>query len=58
MLGSGRVFFPSEAPLLADFLNELAAFPASKFDDQIDSTTQALEYDTGFLCTKSIYDFL
>jgi predicted phage terminase large subunit-like protein len=39
---SGRVFLPRSAPWLADYLQELLAFPGSKYDDQVDSTTQAL----------------
>jgi predicted phage terminase large subunit-like protein len=41
-----RVLFPKEAPWLADYLKELAAFPGGKHDDQVDSTSQALEYLT------------
>jgi predicted phage terminase large subunit-like protein len=41
---SGRVFFPNEAPWLADFEAELFAFPRGRHDDQVDSTSQALGY--------------
>ncbi len=41
---SGRVFLPSSAPWLADYLHELTSFPGAKYDDQVDSTTQALAY--------------
>lgn len=53
---AGRVFLPKSAPWLADYLLELLSFPGSKHDDQVDSTTQALEY----LKSKrpSIYDNL
>jgi predicted phage terminase large subunit-like protein len=36
----GRVFLPKEAPWLADFEKELLTFPGTKFDDQVDSTSQ------------------
>jgi predicted phage terminase large subunit-like protein len=36
------VFIPQDAPWLADYLHELAMFPKGKFDDQVDSTSQAL----------------
>jgi predicted phage terminase large subunit-like protein len=55
---SGHVFLPKSAPWLADYLNELAAFPGSKFDDQVDSTTQALEYMTSILRKRTMYDVL
>jgi predicted phage terminase large subunit-like protein len=50
------MLFPKDAPWLADYLKELAAFPGGKHDDQVDSTTQALEYLTARKI--SIYDLL
>ncbi len=41
---SGRVYLPESAYWLADFLDELAAFPVGVHDDAVDSTTQALNY--------------
>jgi predicted phage terminase large subunit-like protein len=41
---SGKVFLPQQAPWLHDYRTELLGFPASKHDDQVDSTTQALDY--------------
>lgn len=42
ILERGRVFLPEEAPWLDVFLKELLEFPASKFDDQVDSFVQFL----------------
>jgi predicted phage terminase large subunit-like protein len=39
----GQVYLQSEAPWLDAYLRELLGFPGSKFDDQVDSTSQALE---------------
>jgi predicted phage terminase large subunit-like protein len=39
---SGRVLLPHSAPWLEEYVRELTTFPGSKFDDQVDSTTQAL----------------
>jgi predicted phage terminase large subunit-like protein len=39
---NGQVFLPTVAPWLADFVSELTGFPGAKYDDQVDSTTQAL----------------
>ena len=39
---AGLVCFPKQAPWLADFEAELFAFPNVRFDDQVDSTAQAL----------------
>jgi predicted phage terminase large subunit-like protein len=40
---NGLVYVPQEAHWLADYLYELAIFPNGKHDDQVDSTSQALE---------------
>lgn len=39
-----QVFVPSQANWLEDYLAELMMFPASRHDDQVDSTSQALTY--------------
>jgi predicted phage terminase large subunit-like protein len=41
---SGMVHIPAEAPWLAEYLHEIITFPGSKYDDQVDSTSQALEW--------------
>ncbi len=44
LIESGRVFLPESAPWLADYEAELASFPNATHDDQVDSTSQALNY--------------
>ena len=41
---AGHVLLPKEAPWLADFLNELLAFPHGRHDDQVDSVSQFLKW--------------
>jgi predicted phage terminase large subunit-like protein len=41
---NGFVYVPDEAPWLAEYLHELTIFPSSKYDDQADSTSQALAF--------------
>lgn len=41
---SGQVLLPSRAPWLDLYQRELLGFPGTKFDDQVDSTTQALDH--------------
>jgi len=41
---AGNVYLPEDAPWVDDYLEELCRFPAAKNDDQVDMTTQALEY--------------
>jgi predicted phage terminase large subunit-like protein len=38
------VRLPRSAPWLADYVAELTGFPGTKYDDQVDSTTQFLDY--------------
>lgn len=39
---AGNVFLPEDAPWVNDFIEECAAFPNAKNDDQVDAMTQAL----------------
>jgi phage terminase large subunit-like protein len=41
---NGSVLLPRNAPWLADYIAELTGFPGSRHADQVDSTTQALDY--------------
>jgi predicted phage terminase large subunit-like protein len=40
---SGYVHLPAQAPWLDDYVREITGFPGSKHDDQVDSTSQALD---------------
>jgi hypothetical protein len=42
MIEAGYVYLPREAHWLDDYLHELTTFPNGKYDDQADSTSQAL----------------
>jgi predicted phage terminase large subunit-like protein len=41
---NGLVHIPVQAFWLAEYLHELSSFPKGKFDDQVDSTSQALDW--------------
>lgn len=41
---NGFVYLPSSAGWLTDYVHEITTFPGTKHDDQVDSTTQALDY--------------
>lgn len=41
---NGLVLLPRQAPWLAEYIRELTGFPGGKYDDQVDSTAQALHY--------------
>ena len=54
----GRVRLPGEpTPWLDEYIRELTGFPGSKFDDQVDSTTQALDFITS-QCAPTIFDVI
>jgi predicted phage terminase large subunit-like protein len=44
---NGFVHLPEKAPWLGEYLHELATFPLGKYDDQADSTSQALDWFKG-----------
>ncbi len=41
---NGFVVLPRVAPWLAAYIDELTSFPGSRYDDQVDSTTPALDH--------------
>ncbi len=41
---SGRVLLPRSASWLDEYVREITGFPGAKYDDQVDSTTQALDH--------------
>jgi predicted phage terminase large subunit-like protein len=41
---NGFVHVPDKAPWLGEYLLELTTFPKGKYDDQVDSTSQALDW--------------
>jgi predicted phage terminase large subunit-like protein len=44
LIEGGRVYVPEWAQWIDDYLAEMAAFPKGAHDDDVDSTTQALNY--------------
>lgn len=43
---NGHVLLPKQASWLPDYVQELTTFPKGKYDDQVDSTAQALKWIT------------
>jgi hypothetical protein len=41
---AGRILLPVDAPWLADFENELLAFPSGRYDDQVDALLLFLDW--------------
>jgi predicted phage terminase large subunit-like protein len=44
MFENGFVLLPKNAPWLAEYIKELTCFPGTRYADQVDSTTQFLDY--------------
>ena len=44
IIESGKVELPDNAPWLIDYIEEMSAFPNAAHDDQVDSSTQALNW--------------
>ncbi|WP_310053788.1 phage terminase large subunit [Agrilutibacter niabensis] len=44
---NGNVLIPKQAAWLPDYVQELTTFPKGKYDDQVDSTAQAIKWITG-----------
>ena len=41
---NGFVYIPAQADWIPEYLHEIATFPKGKYDDQVDSTSQALDW--------------
>jgi predicted phage terminase large subunit-like protein len=44
LIESGRVYLPEKADWLLDYISNMGTFPNAAHDDDVDSTTQALNY--------------
>lgn len=54
---NGFVYLPEEAHWLGDYIHELINFPNGKFDDQVDSTSQALDWAKEQACVPGLVEF-
>jgi predicted phage terminase large subunit-like protein len=54
---NGFVYLPNEAHWLADYLHELSVFPNGRYDDQVDSTAQALAWSKQRFSNMGMFDF-
>ena len=48
---SGQVLFPTHAIWLSDYVDEITRFPGTRKDDQVDSTSQALDWRSEY-CSR------
>src|SRR5260370_14160875 len=53
-LENGFVHIPAQVYWLPEYLHELAVFPNGKYDDQVDSTSQALDWFKDY-STRGVY---
>lgn len=54
---NGFVLLPKDAHWLATYVQELTTFPKAKYDDQVDSTSQALKWIVGEGREPAIFGF-
>src|SRR6185437_4706645 len=57
MFENGSVYLPEQAHWLAEYVHELVTFPNGKFDDQVDSTSQALDWIKDYQRLPGIIEF-
>ena len=58
VIENGFVHLPAEAPWLEDYLHELAFFPNGRYDDQVDSTAQFLDWFKTPFIGQNMYELL
>lgn len=51
MVEAGHLFLPATAPWVDAYVNEMAAFPQGRFDDQVDASSQLLDWARSRLFT-------
>ncbi len=54
---NGQVYLPREAPWLPDYLHELTLFPNGRHDDQVDATSQALNWLKSITGAQGWFDY-
>ncbi len=54
---NGFVYLPTEAEWLAVYLHELTTFPNGRYDDQADSTSQALDWAKQGIPTFPVFEY-
>jgi predicted phage terminase large subunit-like protein len=54
---NGFVHVPDQAEWLSQYLHEMAVFPKGKYDDQVDSTSQALDWAKGGMHHNGLFEY-
>jgi predicted phage terminase large subunit-like protein len=54
---NGFVYLPQQAEWLGEYLHELTTFPNGKYDDQADSTSQALDWIKGGMLCLGVVEY-
>ena len=55
---NGFVHVPAQADWIPEYLHEMAAFPRGKYDDQVDATSQALDWSKHGMGCLGLVDLL
>ena len=54
---NGFVHVPEQADWLPQYLHEMGVFPNGKYDDQVDSTSQALDWVKNAMCHNGLFEY-
>jgi hypothetical protein len=54
---NGFVYLPTQADWLDEYVHELTTFPSGKYDDQADSTSQALDWIKSHCFTFPLFEY-
>jgi phage terminase large subunit-like protein len=57
LIENGFVYIPEVAPWVAEYLHEMTVFPKSRFDDQVDSTAQFLDWFKKPMSNFGLFEF-
>jgi predicted phage terminase large subunit-like protein len=55
---NGFVLIPTQADWIPEYLHEIASFPKGKYDDQVDSTSQALDWSKHGMACLGVVELL
>ncbi len=56
-IANGFVHVPEQADWLPQYLHEMGVFPNGKYDDQVDSISQALDWAKNGMCHGGLFEY-
>jgi hypothetical protein len=56
-IANGFVHVPEQADWLPQYLHEMGVFPNGKYEDQVDSISQALDWAKNGMCHGGLFEY-